>query len=90
MTTDPESVNWPPGWQRTRDTHTSHPPPTPGRIVLLTGNDGRTWPAIVVTAAPDTPTTVSLTAFSPMPTYFPAVPYDPAGTPTTWRWPERV
>lgn len=87
MTTDPESANWPTGWQQTRATAAGNPPPTVGRIVHWVDPNGRSWPAIVVRAAG---IVVDLTTFSPMPTYIENVAYDPDCSSGTWHWPGRV
>lgn len=88
MTTDPESANWPTGWQQTRDTAAGNPPPTVGRIVhWVDRSNGRSWPAIVVQAEG---TMVDITVLNPLPNYFKGVAYDPDGSSGTWHWPERA
>lgn len=88
-TTDPESTNWPPGWQATRDAVANIPVPTVGRIVHWADNTSqRPWPALI--AAVNDDGTVDLTAFNPLPNYFKGVAFDHTGTVGgTWRWPPR-
>lgn len=89
MTTDPESANWPAGWQATRDADAGASAPTVCRIVRWVDNTSqRAWPAIVVGINDDG--TVDLTVFNPLTQYFKHVAYDPTGTHAgTWHWPPR-
>lgn len=89
MTTDPESVNWPPGWQATRDAIANIPVPTVGRVVHWVDNTHlRPWPAFIVAVNDDG--TLDLTVFNPLTQYFKNVAFDPAGkTGGTWHWPPR-
>lgn len=88
MTTDPESTNWPAGWQQTRDTTAGHPPPTVCRMVLFVDAFGQEWPAVV---SKTDGTKVDLTVFpQPQPAYVADVTYDPSGAPGSWHWPGRV
>ena len=87
MTTDPESTNWPPGWQQARDTDAGHQQPTVGRVVFWVDPNHRPWPALVVKADG---TLVDLSVSNPLPIYIEGVAYDPNGAPGSWRWPERV
>jgi hypothetical protein len=90
LTTDPETVNWPPGWQVTRDAAAGTPVPSVCRVVCwVDTTNQRPWPAFIVKVNDDG--TVDLTVFNPLPQYFKGVKYDPDGTTGgTWHWPPRT
>lgn len=81
------------------------PVPTPTRLQLLSAvgrivhyvslgsADGQypaTCRAAIITDAPDPDGTASLCVLNPAGVFFNVTTYDPAGSPGTWHYPERV